>query len=363
VKAKLTKINSEMSELPVLIVDSLNLPQVWDMCGRTKVVVSMVGPFAVYGNNVVHSCVKNGTDYCDITGEVNWVRYNIHKYKQQALRTGSRLVFSAGCDSVPWDIATFLLNDKAKMDNDDELVKVMHANDIKISISGGTLATILNMVDGKYTCPIKPRPRYDPLATNYSKEEGFKKSGSKLIIRNPFGIGRMSKQDKRWRAFSPLAGGNSRIVSISQSQLNYSPKLVYSEYVVESVFINTLNYMFGLILLVTSVLFKPLRHVLFKYSFLPKPGQGPTPEQIRTHYAVIESIGFTKKGKIIKLNSSYNEDIGYVDTARMLIESGLCFIFNEDGIEQRGGLYSPAACLKMELKKRLENTGTEFKFF
>jgi short subunit dehydrogenase-like uncharacterized protein len=361
-KESLKKLNPKLKDLPTLIVDSKNLKQVWDMCGRTKVVVTMVGPFAVYGNNVVHSCVQNGTDYCDITGEINWVRYNIDKYREQALRTGSRLIFSAGCDSVPWDVATFILNQKVKEDPEDEMCKVEHLNDLKISISGGTLSTILNMVDGKYTCPIKPRPSYDPLVTAYTDEFGYQKSNSKLVIRNPIGVGRVSKSDSRWRAMSPLAGGNSRIVSISQAQLGYANKLVYSEYIAENVFFNVMNYIFGLILLVTCVLLKPLRHFMLKNSLLPNPGQGPTLAQRKLHYAVIESTAFTKKGKKVVLHSRYNEDIGYVDTARMLVESGLCFIFNEDGVVQRGGLYSPAACLKNELRKRLEATGTEFEF-
>ena len=344
----------------MLVVDSNNLKQVWDMTAQTKVVVTMVGPFAVYGNNVVHSCVKNGTDYCDITGEINWVRYNIHKYREQALRTGSRLIFSAGCDSIPWDVSTFILHQEAKKDPEDELVSVNHLNDLKISISGGTLATILNMVDGRYTCPIKPRPAWDPLVTAFSDDFGYTKSKSKLIIKNPMGVGRVSKSDSRWRAMSPLAGGNSRIVSISQSQLGYAPKLVYSEYIAENVFINCFNYVFGLVLLVTFVLLKPLRNLMLRKSWLPNPGQGPTPSQRRKHYAVIESTGRTKKGKSIRLHSRYNEDIGYVDTARMLVESGLCFIFNEDGVEQRGGLYSPVACLKGELRRWLEESGTEF---
>ena len=360
-KGHLVKLNSSLSNLPVLNVDSFKLPQVWDMTCRTKVVVSMVGPFAMYGNNVVHSCVKNGTDYCDITGEVNWVRYNINKYKEEALRTGSRLIFSAGCDSVPWDLATFILNREASSDSDDELIKVEHANDAKLTFSGGTLSTILTMVDGKYTCPIKPRPKFDPLVTEYSNKNGYQKSQSKLLIKNPMGVGRISKTDKRWRMLSVFAGGNSRIVSISQSQLNYSSKLIYTEYSIEESFVNALNNLFGLILLVTCLVLKPLRNLLLKYNLLPNPGQGPSSEQIKTHYFVVESTGYTKKKRKIVLHTKFNDDIGYKDTARMLIESGLCFIYNEDGITQRGGLYSPAACLGMELKKRLENSGTEFK--
>ena len=353
-------MNSSLKDLPVLNVDSFKLPQVWDMCARTKVVVSMVGPFAMYGNAVVHSCVKNGTDYCDITGEVNWVRYNFHKYQKEARKTGARLVFSAGCDSVPWDLATFLLNVETKKDADDALVRVVHANDAKLTFSGGTLSTILNMVDGKFTCPIRPRPKFDPLVGDFTGED-LGKSKSKLLIQNQMGLSRVGGSDSRWKMLSVFAGGNSRIVSISQSQLNYSSKLVYTEYNVENSLLNAMNNFLGLILLVTCVLLKPLRNLLLKYSLLPNPGQGPSLEQIKSHYFVVESTGYTQKGRKIQLHTKFNEDIGYKDTARMLVESGLCFVFNEEGVSQKGGLFSPAACLGLELKNRLEKTGTEFK--
>ena len=35
---------------------------------RTRVVVSTVGPFALYGTALVEACAKNGVDYVDITG-------------------------------------------------------------------------------------------------------------------------------------------------------------------------------------------------------------------------------------------------------------------------------------------------------
>jgi len=41
-----------------------------ELAKRTKVVLTLAGPFAKYGKNLVKACAENGTDYADITGEI-----------------------------------------------------------------------------------------------------------------------------------------------------------------------------------------------------------------------------------------------------------------------------------------------------
>lgn len=54
-------------------------------------------------------CAAYGTDYCDITGEIPWVREMIAEYDGLAHESGARIVTSCACDSVPWDLTTFSL--------------------------------------------------------------------------------------------------------------------------------------------------------------------------------------------------------------------------------------------------------------
>ena len=359
-RGSLAKHNPAMKDLPVIKADSYNLEEIWDMVGRTKVVVSTVGPYYKYGNNLVHACAEQNTDYCDITGEINWVRYNVNKYQETARQSGARIVFSSGCDSVPWDLATHQI--ALQVDEDDELVRVDHLNDCHLSISGGTLATILSMIDNTSNCSIKPRPKFDPLVGEFDGEKGYVRSESKFVIKNFAGLSRVGKGDSRWKVFSPFAGGNSRIVSRSQTLNHYSSKMIYSEASVASNLPNAILYYFGLIMLATCIVLKPIRMLLLKYSLLPSPGQGPTREAMKSHYFVIESTGLTAKGNTIKLKSMFNEDIGYKDTARMLAEAGLCFVFDHKSVTKEGGIYSPASSMGTELKNRLENSHTHYKF-
>ena len=67
-----------------------------DIVKQTNVVLSTVGPFARYGENLVAACAKNGTDYCDITGETHWVRRMTDKYNRDAVMSGAMLVPMCG---------------------------------------------------------------------------------------------------------------------------------------------------------------------------------------------------------------------------------------------------------------------------
>ena len=49
-----------------------------------------------------------GTDYCDITGETDWVRDMVDKHDPNARASGARIVHFCGHDCVPWDLAGWL---------------------------------------------------------------------------------------------------------------------------------------------------------------------------------------------------------------------------------------------------------------
>ena len=43
-----------------------------------------LGPYAKIGSVLVEECVKAKTNYCDITGEVQWVKEMISKHHDEA---------------------------------------------------------------------------------------------------------------------------------------------------------------------------------------------------------------------------------------------------------------------------------------
>ena len=44
------------------------------------------------GEPLVKVCAESGTDYCDLTGEVQWIRRMLQGYEKTARRSGARIV-------------------------------------------------------------------------------------------------------------------------------------------------------------------------------------------------------------------------------------------------------------------------------
>ena len=135
-------------ELPTVLGDSFDHNFLDEMTARTKVVLSTVGPYQKYGEPLVAACAKNGTDYCDLTGETPFIRQMMDKYQQQAEDSGARLVNCAGFDSLPSDLGVLYLNDfcRNKFDSSVKTVE-MQVRAAKGGISGGTIASALETID------------------------------------------------------------------------------------------------------------------------------------------------------------------------------------------------------------------------
>eukprot|EP00854_Cymbomonas_tetramitiformis_P025992 gene25992-31821_t len=72
-------LGSRFQGLDVLIGDGGDEETLDLITRRTKAVITTAGPYSKYGNALVDSCVRNGTHYCDLTGETGWVKSNIEK--------------------------------------------------------------------------------------------------------------------------------------------------------------------------------------------------------------------------------------------------------------------------------------------
>ena len=67
-KDKLAGIKEDLnleSDLTILEVDSNDQESLDAMTSAAKCILTTVGPYQLYGSNLVESCAKNGTDYVD----------------------------------------------------------------------------------------------------------------------------------------------------------------------------------------------------------------------------------------------------------------------------------------------------------
>ena len=146
-KALVTTLGSDAAQLPQLIADATDADALTHLCAQTRVVVSTVGPYALYGEPLVQACVATGTDYCDLTGESQWIRRMIQRYEIQAQAAGARIVHCCGFDSIPSDLGVYYLQQQSRTRFGEPCTRVkMRVVAAQGGVSGGTAASGLNLV-------------------------------------------------------------------------------------------------------------------------------------------------------------------------------------------------------------------------
>ena len=154
-------------DLPILVGDSFDDKSLDAMASRTEVVITTVGPYAKYGAAMVAACVRNGTDYCDLTGETTFVREMIDAHHEEAIKNGARIVHCCGYDSIPSDLGTLMVQNAFKERHGGYASEVkMGAGEMSGGPSGGTLATMMNMVDEMKANPKLRKVMGNPYALN-----------------------------------------------------------------------------------------------------------------------------------------------------------------------------------------------------
>ena len=197
-------------ELPILIGDSFDGASLDAMASRADVVISTVGPYAKYGAELVAACVRNGTDYCDLSGETQFVRAMIDAHQQEAERTGARIVHCCGYDSIPSDLGTLMVQDAFEERHGKYASEVkMAAVDMRGAFSGGTVASMMNIVDELKENPSIRKVLGDPYALNPKGVRGPDK-GDQAGARYDQDLG-------MWTAPFIMAAINTRVVRRSHA--------------------------------------------------------------------------------------------------------------------------------------------------
>ena len=358
-KKKLINVRDEIADknIPIIIADSFDEMSLTKMTQKTKVICSTVGPYSKYGSLLVKSCIKTNTHYCDLAGEAQWIRKIVDTYHQEAKNKKIRIVNSCGFDSIPSDMGVYFIHKNLpdvniKLDNIS-----MRLSGFKGSLSGGTYASMNNII------------------TEASKDSLIRK-----ILTNPYGLnpeGQRSGPDKRdlnkvkydedsksWIAPFMMAGINTKIVRRSNALSNYSygKKFTYDESVM------TGDGFKGRIKAIISVLpliflsAKPgsLLKRIFNY-FTPKPGQGPNEnERENGYYSMRFYIRYNDKSRAL-VRVTGDRDPGYGSTSKMLAESAICL--SKDSLKDTYGVITPSIAMGDQILDRLQaKAGLTFKF-
>ena len=132
----------------VFIADCNNIESLIKLTSKTKVICTTVGPYAKLGTNLIDACIKTNTNYCDITGETQWIRKMIDKYHSKAKENKIKIINSCGFDSIPSDMGVFYSQKKLFEKTGKYANRInMRVAGAKGGISGGTYNSLSNVLE------------------------------------------------------------------------------------------------------------------------------------------------------------------------------------------------------------------------
>lgn len=341
------QLGKEAESLPTIVADAANEDALKAMCAQTKVIVSTVGPYAFYGEPLVKVCAETGTDYCDLTGETQWIAAMLEKYESTAQQNGARIVNCCGFDSIPSDMGVLFLQETAKAKFDEYCYRVkMRVKAAKGGMSGGTVASLLNVAEQAAADPALRRQLVNPYSLCPSGHPFFthQASNSKAKFDGDF---------KRWIAPFVMAAINTRVVHRSNALLDarYGKNFLYDEAMLMKGRGAATGMSWGMGGFMMAAAISPLRSAMEKL-FLPKPGEGPTPKEQEEGFFNLQFIGETAMGKTLKTKVTGDRDPGYGSTAKMLAETAIYFA-KDIPDDTKGGFWTPSTLFGMPLIERL----------
>jgi short subunit dehydrogenase-like uncharacterized protein len=340
--------------LTTLVADASDENSLKELCDLTKVIVSTVGPYALFGEPMVKTCATTGTDYCDLTGEVQWIAKMLERYQDVAKISGARIVNSCGFDSIPSDLGVFYLQQQAKQQFGENCSKVkMRVKSMKGAASGGTVASMTNIFKEVATNPGLRKTLANPYAI-CPPDHGF------TVRQDTMNRPQYDSDFSSWTAPFVMAIINTRIVHRTNALLpeQYSPNFDYNEAMMTGKGIigggMAAAVGAGLGGFAMAAVIPPSRWVMEKF-ILPKPGEGPSPEAQVKGYYDLRFYGQTDSGQEIRCTVTGDQDPGYGSTAKMLAQAAVCLATDISKDQTSGGFWTPASIFGDVLIDRLQN--------
>lgn len=342
---KLAAVRDEIGapeDTPLVVADAADPASVNAMVARAKVILTTVGPYQLYGSDLVAACARAGTDYVDLCGEPSWMRQMIDAHEASAKASGARIVFSCGFDSIPFDLGVLFLQEEAKKKFGKPCAEVKgRVRKMKGTFSGGTAASLKATMAAAFKDPKVIELLKSPFALAPGYDGPRQPSGSKPQFDEDLGV---------WLAPFVMAPINTKNVHRSNFLMGaaYGDDFRYSE------------------MLITGPGDQgeaAAKAVAGDNSLMgddaPKPGEGPTKEAREAgHYDVL-FIGSTADDGEIRVGVTGDMDPGYGSTSKMIAESAICLV--RDRTDTPGGIWTTAPAMGAALIERLTaNAGLTF---
>ncbi|MBV8194584.1 MAG: saccharopine dehydrogenase NADP-binding domain-containing protein [Candidatus Dormibacteraeota bacterium] len=345
---------------PLVTADSADVDSLRSMARDSRLVVTTVGPYRAYGIDLVDACVAGDTDYCDLTGEVLFMRESIDRFHEAAKRNGTRIVHACGFDSIPSDLGVLLLHDTVQHDGAGSLQRtdtVVRA--LKGAPSGGTIASMKGMVDDLKRQPKLRRVAGDPYALSPDRRRE-----PQLGVQSDLRGVELDRDLGLWLGPFVMAAANTRVVRRSNALQNwaygrgfrYREVMSFGSGVAAPLRAGLMSA--GLTGLVAGLAFDPTRPLLDRV--LPKPGEGPSAEARRRGFFRFDIHATTTEKVRYTATVSAKGDPGYAATAVMLGETALALVLDRGRLPDVAGVLTPATALGIPLVERLRAAGQTY---
>lgn len=356
-KQKLESLKAK--DIPIIVADADSESDLRKLCEQTKVVISTVGPYDLYGSKLVKVCAETGTDYVDLTGESPWIKTMIEQHHETARKSGARIIHGCGFDSIPSDMGVWLIQQYLKKNFGEHADNIqMRVKSIKGGISGGTIASLINFFEKSQHHKELFKQLSNPYLLCPPKTQRQKNQ-------HPINHASFDPISNSWIAPFFMASTNEAVVLRSNALNHYSPHFVYQEAMSLGKGPKgalTSHAISGAIkAFLFSMSLSPSRNTLKKW-VLPKPGEGPSHKAQEEGHFDLQFWAKTPSGKIAQAEVKGNRDPGYGATARILAESAICLAQQIPKSEKAGGILTPASVFDERLIHRLnKNAGMSFK--
>ena len=322
-------------DLPLIAADASDPASLKAMVDRTASVLTTVGPYQLYGTDLVAACAASGTDYLDLCGEPVWMRQMIDAHEAAARKSGARIVFSCGYDSLPFELGVWFLQEAAKKQLGSTAPRVKgRVRKMKGTFSGGTAASMKAIFAAAANDPSLIPMLRDPFVLTPGFEGPKQPPGNKPLFDEDLDM---------WVAPFVMANINTRNVHRSNFLLGfpYGRDFVYDEMMVAGP---------------KDTGEATAKAIVAGNNKLgaqggPKPGEGPSKEERESGYFDLLFVGFAPDGRQIRAVVTGDRDPGYGSTSKMIAECAICL--RRDTPDVPGGIWTPGVAMKDALIRRL----------
>ncbi|PIF34975.1 short subunit dehydrogenase-like uncharacterized protein [Delftia sp. 60] len=343
--AKLAAVRDELgapADTPLVVTDTGNPASLQALMEQTRLVLTTVGPYQLYGNELVAACASAGVDYVDLCGEPAWMRQMIDAHEAAARASGARIVFSCGFDSIPFDLGVFMLQREMQARFGQPAQRVRgRVRKMKGTFSGGTAASLKATMAAAAAQPGVLELLRNPFSLTPGFEGPRQPSGSKPMVDEVLGL---------WVAPFVMAAINTRNVHRSNFLLGhaYGADFVYDEMMVTG----------------AGEKGEALANAVAADKSLgaddgPQPGEGPSREERESGFYDVLFIGTDAAGHSLRVGVKGDRDPGYGSTSKMITEAAVCLL--QDAPDTPGGIWTTAPAMGNALIARLKaNAGLSF---